>query len=243
MNERAIIIGVGAEEGLGAAVGRRFARAGFEVFLGGRTEAKVTRVAESIRKSGGLAHAISMDATIPADVIEAFERATENGTVPLDVAVFNAGNNANIPFLELTPQQFREFWEIGCYAGFLVGQEAVRRMLPNHRGTIVFTGASGSMRGRARYGHFAAAKSGLRMVGQAMAREFGPQGLHVAHVVVDGGINGNRLRTLRPHVVAERGEDGLLSIDGIAEMYLQLHLQPPTAWTHELDVRPYKESF
>src|SRR5205823_5233096 len=142
MNQRAIIIGVGAEEGLGAAVGRRFARAGFEVFLGGRTEAKVTRVAESIRRSGGLAHSLPMDATIPNQVIDAFERATDNGTAPIDVAVFNAGNNANIPFLEVTPQQFREFWEVGCFAGFLVGQEAARCMLPRNRGTIVFTGAS-----------------------------------------------------------------------------------------------------
>ena len=243
MKPRAIIIGVGAEQGLGAAIGRRFAREGLMVFLGGRTLAKVDKVANGIRHTGGDAHAIQMDATNPVQVNEAFAIATDNGMHPISVVVFNAGNNASIPFLNLTPEQFEDFWRIGCYGGFLVGQEAVRVMLPSNVGTILFTGASGSLRGRAGFGHFAAAKAGLRMIAQSMAREFGPQGLHVAHLVVDGGIDGDRLRTLRPAVVLERGEDGLLSIDAIAEMYWQIHVQPRSAWTQELDLRPYKESF
>lgn len=243
MKPRGIIIGVGAERGLGAAIGRRFAREGLKVFLGGRTIVKVEKVANSIRDSGGDAHAIQMDATNPTQVNEAFATATDNGTHPLSVVVFNAGNNANIPFLNLAPELFEDFWRIGCYAGFLAGQKAVRVMLPSKVGTILFTGASGSLRGKAGFGHFAAAKAGLRMLAQSMAREFGPQGLHVAHVVVDGGIDGDRLRTLRPMVVQERGEDGLLSIDAIAEMYWQVHVQPRSAWTQELDLRPYKEQF
>jgi NAD(P)-dependent dehydrogenase (short-subunit alcohol dehydrogenase family) len=134
-------------------------------------------------------------------------------------------------------------WRVGCFGGFLVGREAARRMTGGGRGTILFTGASGSLRGRPGFAHFAAAKAGLRMVAQAMAREFGPQGLHVAHVIVDGGINGERLRTYVPQFVAAKGDDGLLDLDAIAETYWHLHTQHPTAWTQEIDLRPFKEPF
>jgi NAD(P)-dependent dehydrogenase (short-subunit alcohol dehydrogenase family) len=159
------------------------------------------------------------------------------------VVVFNAGNNARIPFRDVTAAEFEDFWRIGCYAGFLVGREAARYMVPRGAGTILFTGASGSLRGKAEFAHFAAAKSGLRMISQSMAREFGPQGIHVGHIVVDGGINGERLKTLMPDVVAKRGENGLLDLDAIAENYWHLHHQPLSAWTQELDLRPFKEHF
>ena len=132
---------------------------------------------------------------------------------------------------------------MGCFAGFLVGREAARRLVPLGRGTVIFTGASASLRGKSGYAHFAAAKAGLRMIAQSMAREYGPQGLHIAHVVIDGGINGHRLRSRVPEVIRQRGEDGLLSIDAIAETYWQIHCQPPSAWTHETDLRPLKEPF
>jgi len=165
------------------------------------------------------------------------------GLDPADVVIYNAGNNRRMDFLQTSAETFEDFWKVGCFGGFLVGREAARRLLPLGRGTIVFTGASGSLRGKPGFAHFAAAKAGLRMLSQSMAREYGPKGLHVAHVVIDGGINGERLKKNRPEVVAERGEDGLLGIEAIAEAYWQLHRQPKTAWTQELDLRPYKETF
>ncbi len=152
-------------------------------------------------------------------------------------------HNRPVPFREVTAELFEAFWRVGCFSGFLVGREAARRMVPLGRGTVIFTGASGSLRGKAQYAQFAAAKAGLRMVAQSMAREFDPQGLHVAHVVVDGGIDGARLKTAIPEIVAARGQDGLLGVDAIAEMYWQIHRQPPSAWTQELDLRPFKEAW
>ena len=138
---------------------------------------------------------------------------------------------------------FEDFWRVGCFGGFLVGREAARRMVPLGRGTVLFTGASGSMRGKPGFAHFASAKAGLRMIAQSMAREYGPQGVHVAHVVIDGGIEGDRLLQRRPELVKERGEEGLLGIDAIAETYWHIHRQALSAWAHEVDLRPYKEPF
>src|SRR5439155_19964121 len=138
---------------------------------------------------------------------------------------------------------FEAFWRVGCFGGFLVGREAARRLVPLGRGTILFTGASASLRGKPGFAHFAAAKAGLRAIAQSMAREYGPHGLHVAHVVIDGGIAGDRLLSRMPQLAAERGEDGLLGIDAIAETYWQLHRQHRSAWAHEVDLRPWKESF
>jgi NAD(P)-dependent dehydrogenase (short-subunit alcohol dehydrogenase family) len=166
-----------------------------------------------------------------------------DGLAPADLVVFNAGNNRRVDFREVDAALFEDMWRVGCFAGFLVGREAARRLTPLGRGTVIFTGASGSLRGRAGFAQFAAAKAGLRMVAQSMAREFGPQGIHVAHVIIDGGINGERLRTNAPQRVAAAGEDGLLDIEPIAETYWQLHRQPRSAWTHEVDLRPFKESF
>src|SRR6266851_3572077 len=165
------------------------------------------------------------------------------GRGPADLVVFNAGNNQKIDFRELSAQVFEDFWRVGCFAGFLVGREAARRLVPLGRGTVIFTGASASLRGKPGYAHFAAAKAGLRAIAQSMAREYGPQGIHVAHVVIDGGIDGDRLRKARPQIVAERGEDGLLGVDAIAESFWQIHRQQRSAWTLELDLRPFKESF
>src|ERR1700754_3588226 len=231
--QTAAVIGVGALEGLGTAVSRRFAREGFHVLVAGRTAAKIERVAQVIRDEGGHAEAVLVDATSESDVMALFDHAmTPTATrAPLGAVVFNAGNNLRIPLRELSAETFEEFWRVGCFAGFLVGREAARRMTPLGRGTVLFTGASGSLRGRPDYAHFAAAKAGLRMLSQSMAREFGPLGLHVAHIVVDGGINGARLKENLPDRVAELGEEGMLDIDAIAEMYWQLHAQPKSAWT------------
>ena len=169
--------------------------------------------------------------------------APRNSLNPIDLVAYNAGNNRRIDFREMTAQQFEDFWRVGCFGGFLVGREAARRLLPLGRGTVIFTGASASLRGKPGYAQFAAAKAGLRMIAQSMAREYGPQGIHVAHVIIDGGIDGERLRAFRPQIVKERGEDGMLNIDAIAEIYWQIHRQPRSAWTHEVDLRPFKEPF
>ena len=156
--------------------------------------------------------------------------------------LYNAGNNAFVDFRQTTAAFFEDMWRVACFGGFLVGREAARRMLPGG-GTVIFTGATGSLRGRPGFAHFASAKAGLRAIAQSMAREFGPQDLHVAHVIIDGGIDGERLKTLIPQFVAAKGEHGLLDLDAIAETYWHIHTQHKTAWTHEVDLRPFKESF
>jgi NAD(P)-dependent dehydrogenase (short-subunit alcohol dehydrogenase family) len=241
----AVVVGVGAAQGVGAALCRKFAAEGHHVLVAGRTPERIEQVASTIRAAGGSTQALVTDTTSEADVIRLFDLAMAPGTgrEPADLVVFNAGNNQVIDFRSLTAQQFEDFWRVGCFGGFLVGREAARRLAPLGRGTVIFTGASGSLRGRARFAHFAAAKAGLRMIAQSMAREFGPLGLHVAHVVIDGGINGERLRSVLPELAAQRGEDGLLDVDGIADTYWQLHRQPRTTWTQEIDLRPYKEAF
>ncbi|ACL56233.1 SDR family NAD(P)-dependent oxidoreductase [Methylobacterium nodulans] len=241
----AIVVGVGAEQGLGAALCRRFARAGHHVLVAGRTPARLETVVAGIAAAGGSAEAVVADATREEDVARLFARAAApgEGIAPVDLVVFNAGNNRHVPFLELEAALIEEFWRVGCLAGFLVGREAARLMAPLGRGTILFTGASASLRGKPGFAHFAAAKAGLRMVAQSMAREFGPAGLHVAHVVIDGGIAGERLLSRLPDLARDRGEDGLLAIDAIAETYWQIHRQPRSAWTHETDLRPFKETF
>lgn len=240
----AIVFGAGARRGIGAAVARRFAREGYHVIVTGRTLAKIEQVVAQIAASGcGSAEALQVDATDESQVIAAFDRAMSPGPsrAPADVVVSNSGNNARLDFTELSATQFEDFWRVGCYAGFLVGREAARRLLPLARGTIVFTGASGSLRGKPGFAHFAAAKAGLRMVAQSMAREYGSQGLHVAHVIVDGGVFGDRLQAASPKRVEHLGADGLLDVDAIAENYWTLHRQPKSAWTQELDLGPYKE--
>ena len=191
-----VIVGVGAENGLGAALCRRFAREGYHVLVAGRTLEKIERVVLSIRETGGSAEAMETDTTREEDVVRLFDRAMSPGAgrEPADLAVFNAGNNQLIDFRKLTAEQFEKFWRVGCFGGFLVGREAARRMVTLGRGTIIFTGASASLRGKPGFAHFAAAKAGLRMISESMAREFGAAGIHVAHVVIDGGINGDRLR-------------------------------------------------
>ncbi len=242
---KAVVVGVGAEHGLGAALCRRFAAEGHHVLVAGRTAARIEAVAATITAAGGRATPVVTDTTVEADVSALFDRAMtdDDDSGPADLVVFNAGNNQRIDFREVTAEQFEALWRVGCFAGFLVGREAARRLVPLGRGTVIFTGASASLRGRPGYAQFAAAKAGLRMVAQGMAREFGPQGIHVAHVVIDGGISGERLLSRMPQVAEQRGPDGLLEIDAIAETYWQIHRQHRSAWAHEVDLRPFKESF
>lgn len=237
----ALIVGVGASEGLGAASARRFAREGLHVVVAGRTAEKVERVAQEIRASGGSSEAVTGDAAIESDAIRFVETAERKG--PLALVLQNSGSNRQDSFLDLATADFETIWREHCLAGFLTGRESARRMVPRGRGTILFTGASASLRGKAYFAAFAAAKAGLRAVSQSMAREFGPKGIHVAHVVIDGGISGYRLKSRMPEREKQSGPDGLLSIDAIAETYWQLHLQHRSAWTLEQDLRPWSESF
>ena len=199
--QTAVVVGVGAERGLGAALCRRFAAERYHVLVAGRTPEKIAQVADAINQKGGSAEPVVVDTTREDDVVRLFDRAMApgDGRDPADLVVFNAGNNQRIDFLDLRADQFEQFWRVGCFGGFLVGREAARRLVPLGRGTIIFTGASGSLRGKPGFAHFAAAKAGLRMISQSMAREYGPLGIHVAHVVIDGGINGDRLLSRMPN--------------------------------------------
>lgn len=239
--DTAVVVGVGPEAGLGGALCRRFAHEGLHVFVAGRTPARLEAVVAAIARAGGRATAVPTDTTVEADVVRLFERAAAAG--PIAVTVYNAGNNQLGNFLDMEAAFFEQVWRVACLGGFLVGREAARRMLPHGRGTLIFTGATASLRARPPFIAFASAKAGLRAVAQGMARELGPAGLHVAHVIIDGGIDGERLRTLLPDFVAGKGEDGTLALDAIADAYWHLHTQHRSAWTHELDLRPFKEPF
>jgi NAD(P)-dependent dehydrogenase (short-subunit alcohol dehydrogenase family) len=243
--DSAMVIGVGAELGLGAALCRKIAANGYHVYVAGRTQAKLDAVTKRIASLGGSSETFAMDGASEADIMRLFDKAmSPPGDIDApSLIVYNVGNNLHVPFVDLTQAQMQDFLRSGPIGGFLVGREAARRLAPLGRGTVIFTGASASLRGKPGFAHFAASKAGLRMVAQSMAREFGPLGLHVAHVVIDGGIDGERLHSRRPQAAAERGENGLLNVDAIAEAYWQIHLQHPSAWTHEIDLRPFKEPF
>jgi NAD(P)-dependent dehydrogenase (short-subunit alcohol dehydrogenase family) len=242
---KAVVLGVGALRGIGGAASRRFAKEGYHVVVAGRTPKKIEAVVDAIRKDGGSAQAYTVDGTKEEEVIRLFDlaMADDGDSSPADLFVFNMGNNAAVDFREMTAQHFEDSWRVGCFAGFLFGREAMRRLAPLGRGTVIFTGASGSLRGRPKFAAFNATKGGLRLLVQSMAREFGPQGMHVAHVIIDGGIEGDRLLSRMPDRKDKAGADGLLNIEAIADSYWHLHKQHRSAWTHEIDLRPYKEPF
>lgn len=238
----AIVVGVGPRAGLGGALSRRFAREGLHVFVAGRTTAQLEAVTADIRQAGGVATPVATDTTGEADVLRLFKAVQECG-LPLELVAYNAGNNRWSPLLDTSAQMFEDLWRVCCLGGFLVGREAARCMVPRGRGSILFTGATASVRGRPPFTAFASAKAGLRSLSQAMAREFGPQGIHVAHVVIDGAIDGDKINQGLPDYAKSKGADGLLNIDAIAGAFWYLHTQHRSAWTQELDLRPFKETF
>ena len=240
---KAIVVGVGPEAGLGGALCQRLAREGLHVFVAGRTPEKVEALVLSIRNAGGRATGVPMDTTREEDVIALFDRAGKDGEGLLDLVVYNAGNAAMGQAHDMEASFFEQVWRVGCFGGFLVAREAVRRMLPRGHGTVLFTGATASMRGKPNTTAFAAAKAGLRSLAQSMARAYGPQGIHVAHVVVDGGIAGDKIVKGIPQFAKAMGEDGLISLSGLTDAYWYLYTQPRAAWTHELDLRTFKEAF
>ena len=246
-NACAVVVGAGARAGIGGALCARFAAAGLPVYAVGRTAQKLEALAAEIRGAGGTAIPVVADVAKPEEVKALFGRIGAEGRAP-ELVAFNAAL-ANVPtsLAATTPEFVEERWRVCCLAGFLVGQEAIARMLPQKRGTLIFTGATASLRGKPQFAAFAAAKAGLRAFAQAMARECGPKGIHVAHVVVDGVVDGDRVASFGHGVgkafLLTKGSDGALKPDAVAESYWQLHLQQRSAWTHELDLRPFKEEF
>lgn len=236
-----LVVGVGASRGLGAAIARRFAAGGYPVAIAGRSEDKLAVTLAELKASGATAAAIVGDAALAADAGRFV--AAAGRLAPLAVAVHNAGGNRPAPFLQVTAEDYEQHWREHALGGFHLAQAAIPVLLARGGGSLIFTGASGSLRGSARFAPFAAAKAAVRNTAQSIAREFGPQGLHVGHVIVDGGIEGDRLLSRMPGLKSERGPDGLLDPDAIAEAYWTLHHQHRSAWTLELDVRPWSEKF
>ena len=238
----AIIVGVGPVAGLGGALCRRFAAAGLHVFASGRSPEKLAAVVAAIEKEGGRASAVPGDTTSAGDVARLFGAADETGG-RLAAVVYNAGNAAFGDVLAMAQEQFESVWRVTCLGGFLAAQQAGRRMVPAGSGTLLFTGATASLKARPPFAAFASAKFALRGLAQALARDWGPKGVHVAHVVVDGAIGGEKIKQGLPQVAERLGEDGMIGLDGLAEAYFSLHAQPKTAWTHELDLRTFKETW
>jgi NAD(P)-dependent dehydrogenase (short-subunit alcohol dehydrogenase family) len=233
----AIVIGVGPDRGLGAQLCKRFAAEGLRVIVAGRTLSALEAVAIDIEKSGGQAVPLIADATKESDIVALFNAAGEQ----LDLAIYNAGNNTPGKIIEMEADYFEKAWRVVCFGGFLFGREAVRRMAPKKSGTLLFTGASASLRGRPGFGAFNSAKAGLRTLAQAMAKEYAGEGIHVAHVVVDGAIGGDKIMNRFPD--AANRQDSLISIEGIVDAFAFLYQQPERAWSFELDVRTSKEKW
>jgi NAD(P)-dependent dehydrogenase (short-subunit alcohol dehydrogenase family) len=235
---------IGAGDGLGGAVARAFAREGLAVCLTRRPRhmEALEALAQSIRAEGGEAHAFGVDARREEDVAAFFET-VERTVAPIEVVVFNIGANVRFPVVETTAQVYSKVWEMACFAGFLAGREAARVMTPRGRGAILFTGATASLRGGVGYSAFAGAKHGLRALAQALARELGPKGVHVAHVVIDGAIDGAFIRSIMPDAAEKLEREEILAPDEIARNYVWLYRQGRSAWTFELDLRPWKETW
>jgi NAD(P)-dependent dehydrogenase (short-subunit alcohol dehydrogenase family) len=242
MTKAALIIGAG--DATGGAVARAFAAEGYTACVNRRTRNAdaLETLAQSIRDTGHQAKAFPGDARIEDDMI-AMVDAIEGDIGPIDVAVFNIGANVRFGVRETTAQVYRKVWEMACFAGFLMGREVAKHMVPRGTGTIIFTGATASLRGGTGFSAFAGAKAALRMLAQSMARELGPQGIHVAHSIIDGGIDTDFIRSMRPDFDEQKASDGVLSPDAIAAQYVMLHKQHRNAWTHELDLRPWKENW
>jgi NAD(P)-dependent dehydrogenase (short-subunit alcohol dehydrogenase family) len=237
----ALILGVGAARGLGAASARSFAAAGYRIVIAGRDPDKLRQAAQSIATPGPAPQVEVGDVTVAADVARFV--ASAEALAPLSVAIHNAGGNRPAPFLQVDASSFEEHWRAHAFGAFLLAQAALPAMLQRQSGTLIFTGASASLRGRANFAPFAAAKGALRMLAQSLAREFGPKGIHVAHLIVDGVIDGDRAKAFIGDADERFTNDRMLHPDRIAEAYLMLHRQQRTAWTQELDLRPWSEAF
>ncbi|MGC1301830.1 MAG: SDR family NAD(P)-dependent oxidoreductase [Caulobacteraceae bacterium] len=241
---RGVCLVVGAGEGLGSGIARAFAREGLAVCLTRRPRHldELEALAHAIRKDGGEAHAYGVDAREETEMVALFER-IEAEVGSLEVVVFNIGANVRFTVEDTTARVYTKVWEMAALAGFFAGREAARAMAPRGRGTIIFTGATASVRGREGFSAFAGAKHALRALAQSLARELGPKGVHVAHVVIDGSVDGVFARENTPDLDARLARDEVLKPDEIARNYVWLHRQGRSAWTHEMDLRPWTETW
>jgi NAD(P)-dependent dehydrogenase (short-subunit alcohol dehydrogenase family) len=233
---------IGAGDGLGAAIARAFAAEGLAVCLTRRARhlAALQALAQSINETGGVAHAFAVDARDEMEMVGLFDR-IERDVGPLEAVVFNIGANVRHPITQTSSRVYTKVWEMAAFAGFLTGREAARVMAPRGRGTILFTGATASLRGRDGFAAFAGAKAALRALAQSLARELGPQGIHVGHIVIDGPMDGAFIREMIPDAADRLARDELLKPEDVAANYVWLHRQKRSAWTHEIDVRPWSE--
>jgi len=236
-----LVVGVGASQGLGAAIARRFAQGGYLLAIAGRNAPKLRATADELRASGATVVSVVGDASSAIDARRFVDAAQD--LAPLAIAVHNAGSNNPAPFLKVSEERFEGHWREHALGGFHVAQAVLPVLVARGGGSLIFTGASGSLRGKANFAPFAAAKAALRAMAQSVAREFGPQGVHVGHIVIDGGIEGERLLSRVPQLKDQRGPDGMLDIAAIADAYWMLHHQHRSAWTLELDLRPWSEAF
>ncbi|BBB25800.1 SDR family NAD(P)-dependent oxidoreductase [Amphritea japonica] len=239
--EKPIALIVGAGDHLGAAIARRFATEGYHI-VATRRRGDLAALVSDVRSLGSDATALFSDARDEEEVLALVEK-VESELGPISVAVFNVGGNVRFGITETTTQVYRKVWEMCALAGFLVGREVAKKMLPREQGTIIFTGASASVRGSSGFAAFAGGKHALRALAQSMSRELGPKGIHVAHVIVDGLIENEATKAFLPDLFASKGENGIIQPDDLAEVYWQLHKQPKTAWTFEQDVRPCAEQW
>ena len=238
----ALILGVGAKDGIGGALCDKAAGEGYHVVAVGRTEEKLNIVSEIIRKNGGSITPLVADLAKEQEIIKIFDK-LDTMTETLSFVTYNAGNNFREETLKMDSKFFEEAWRICCFGGFIAGREAARRLSALGEGSILFTGATASLRSRPPFVAFASAKAGLRAVASGLAREFNPLGVHVAHVIIDGGINGDIIRGRAPERIKDAGENGMLLPQAIADNYWQIHLQHRSTWSFEIDLRPYKEVF
>ena len=238
----AMVVGVGPERGLGAALAMCFADKGLHVFMIGRSEEKLNNIVQRIQEMGKSATAIVADITVEQDVAKCFSILRERDDV-MQVAAYNVDSNIPAPFLQTDVTTLTTLWQQNCLGAFLFAKEIVAIMQAQQQGTVFFTGATGSLRAKPPFTAFASAKAGLRALAQGLAREFSPQGVHVVHTVIDGVIDGDRARNQFPEYVKAKGPEGLLQLEAIAQTYWAIHQQPRCAWTHELDLRPFKEPF
>ena len=243
MTEAALVFGAGASAGIGGAASRRFAREGLTVVAVGRTQEKLDKLVAEIRAAGGRATGVVADVTRASEMARAFDAVEKETGAPPALVVYNAGNMAAGPIAEMSDEFFEATWRVCTFGGFLCGREVAKRMVPRGRGTLIFTGATASLRARPPFIAFASAKAAERALASGLAREFGPKGVHVAHVVVDGVIDGELVNSRMPQIKQNLGAEGMLSPDAIADAYWTLHKQHRSAWTFELDLRPFKEQF
>jgi len=242
MSEKKAVLVIGAGDATGGAIARRFAREGYIACVTRRTADKLQPLVERIQAEGGQAFGFASDARKEEDMTALVAR-IEAEIAPIEVAVFNIGANVRFGILDTTERVYRKVWEMAALAGFLLGREAARVMVPRGRGTILFTGATASLRGSAGFSAFAGGKHALRALAQSMARELGPQGIHVAHLIIDGAIDTEFIAQNFPERYARKADEGILSPEAIAETYWQLHCQPRNAWTFEQDLRPWMETW